>query len=929
MNVKLHPPRIVLNLTLGLIVILHCSAQVLTTEPQFPVQTDDITIFFDASKGNGALAGYSGTVYAHTGVITSNSSSASDWQHVVGNWGTDDARVKMTSEGNDIYSLSYNIESFYDINAGERVDKLAFVFRNQDGSIVGRNTDGSDIFYDVQEANDALIAQWVEPQDNAIFYTNQNFNIDIAINQASTIEVLLNDVIQFSQIGTGLEETLSLTEAGPATLKINISNATESLMLKRNILVISNSIPSASPPIGTKNGLNINGDDVLFQLTAPGKDHVFLLCPENNFQPNDQFRMTPAPDGDRYWIQLPNSIFDNEQHYYQYLIDGAITIADPYSTQILDPSNDASISSTWAERYPAATSGHVSVATLLESPYDWNIVQFDPPKKEDLIIYELLVRDFLNDRQFTSLTDTLDYLNRLGINAIELMPVQEFENNGSWGYNPSYHMALDKEYGTINEFKQFVDACHARGIAVILDVVYNHAFGQSPLCQMYWDPVNARPTADNPWLNTTARHPFNVGYDFNHESTYTKQWVKEVTEYWIEEFKIDGFRFDLSKGFTQTNSVNDPDLMAQYDQSRIDILTDYANHIWSLDSDNIVILEHFAESAEEKALAVNGMLVWNNIQFQFAEAAMGYSSNLSGADYVERGFGSPALVTYLESHDEERMAYKIEAYGNSNSDYSTKTLPNLRERMVAAYTIFMTIPGPKMIWQFSELGYNYSINRCITGAINNDCRLVPKPIVWSYQSNMYRQDLYNKLSALFKFKNESPVFSSSNYTLNNSDSYLKSVIIEHEDQAVVSMANFDIVDRTINIQFPTTGTWYEFYTGATLEVNSGNMSIDLAPGTYKLFSTDQSAYGGDFTVSTLDPQALDIAIYPNPVDPLGMVYFSDRLSDIQVFDISGKQVFSQNTSSTSLDISALDNGIYFLHALLNGRALKQKVVKLK
>ena len=130
------------------------------------------------------------------------------------------------------------------------------------------------------------------------------------------------------------------------------------------------------------------------------------------------------------------------------------------------------------------------------------------------MIYELMLRDFLQDHSYTSLIDTLDYFERLGINAIELMPIQEFEGNQSWGYNPSFHMAVDKYYGTRDQLRTFIDSAHARGIAVILDVVFNHAFSQSPLAQLYWDEANFRPAANNPWLNVTARHPFNVGYDF-------------------------------------------------------------------------------------------------------------------------------------------------------------------------------------------------------------------------------------------------------------------------------------------------------------------------------------------------------------------------------------------------------------------------------
>ena len=91
------------------------------------------------------------------------------------------------------------------------------------------------------------------------------------------------------------------------------------------------------------------------------------------------------------------------------------------------------------------------------------------------------LRDFIAAHNYKVLADTLQYLKRLGINAIELMPVNEFEGNNSWGYNTSFHMALDKYYGKAIDFKKFIDLCHQNEIAVILDVVFNHAFSQNSL----------------------------------------------------------------------------------------------------------------------------------------------------------------------------------------------------------------------------------------------------------------------------------------------------------------------------------------------------------------------------------------------------------------------------------------------------------------
>jgi len=127
-----------------------------------------------------------------------------------------------------------------------------------------------------------------------------------------------------------------------------------------------------------------------------------------------------------------------------------------------------------------------------------------------------------------------------------------------------------------------------------MDMVLNHAFGQSPMVRLYWDKSNNRPAANSPWFNPIPRHPYNVGYDFNHESPATKYYVDRVNRQWLSEFKIDGFRFDLSKGFTQTYSGNDVNLWGQYDQSRINLLKRMADSIWTLVSNAYVILEQFS-----------------------------------------------------------------------------------------------------------------------------------------------------------------------------------------------------------------------------------------------------------------------------------------------------------------------------------------------
>jgi 1,4-alpha-glucan branching enzyme len=182
--------------------------------------------------------------------------------------------------------------------------------------------------------------------------------------------------------------------------------------------------------------------------------------------------------------------------------------------------------------YPTGkTSGIVSLLQTAKPVFNWQTTNFTRPDKRNLVIYELLIRDFVATQNFQTVKDTLSYLKRLGVNAIEIMPFNEFEGNDSWGYNPSFYFAPDKAYGTETAVRQFVDECHRQGIAVIMDMVLNHSFGSSPMVQLYWDAANNQPAANSPWFNQVATHPFNVGYDFNHEAQATKDFVDRVVEH--------------------------------------------------------------------------------------------------------------------------------------------------------------------------------------------------------------------------------------------------------------------------------------------------------------------------------------------------------------------------------------------------------------
>ena len=907
------------------------AGEVVWTEPPFPTQLDDVTVYFDASEGNGALAGFTGNVYAHTGVITSESSGPSDWQNVQGNWGTPDNNTLMTNEGNDIYSLAYNIESYYGISPGEIVEQLAFVFRNSNGSTVGRDTDGSDIFHDIYPPDQGLLANLINPKDNTILYQGETLNIELNLNKEAEVSIQDNGTTIYNSSSDLVVLDITADQLGDHKLIIDVDDGTNQVLIERQYYVLDANEITANPPVPTRNGVNYNGENVIFQLTAPDKQNVFLFCPANDYKVDLNYQLTKSEDQNFFWIELPKSDFENGGNSYQYFVDGNIKVADPFSTVVLDPSNDNGVPTDVMNELPTyptgMTTGIVTAFDLEESNFSWEANDFQKPDKTNLIIYEIMMRDFLEDKNYKSLLDSLDYLQRLGVNAIELMPISEFEGNQSWGYNPSFHMAVDKYYGSRDQLKKVIDEAHKRGIAVILDVVFNHAFSQSPLCQLYWNAADFQPSADSPYLNETARHPFNVGYDFNHESEFTKDWVKQVLEYWITEFRFDGFRFDLSKGLTQKFSGNNGEAMSQFDFTRVAILKDYVDHIWSFDPDAYAIMEHFAVNEEEQALSDHGMMLWGNTTHEFAEAAMGYSSSLDWADYQERNWNDPHLISYMESHDEERMAYKIFEFGNANGSYDTKDLNTAMERMAAANVIYMSLPGPKMLWQFGELGYDFSINRCTNGAINPDCRLDPKPIRWDYQEDEFRAGLYDRIAAMNNLRINYPsVFIEGDFDFNDNNSYIKTCHIAHSDLNIVSLVNFRVSESDINPKFPSTGTWYEYFTGAEIEVADVNELLNFEAGEYRVYTSEKITPPNGFFSTTIELTSINGKAYPNPItvgDKINIVLENKpSILSTKLIGIDGR-TFSINKD---LYIPKIHQGVYFLEAITSDGIFRTKII---
>lgn len=899
-------------------------SQVVTTNPSLPFDNQSVVVTFDASQGDKGLMNYTGTIYAHTGVITDKSTSESNWKYVKAAWTVNKDSCKLTKISANQYqlTLSPSIRQYYNVPSSEKILKMAFVFRSSDGTVTGRDVGGADIFTNVYQ--EGLNVNFVNPAGRFSFATSgQSIPVQINATANDNIDLYLDNNLIKSVNGQNLKDTITASDATKHTLIAKAIKGS-SAVYDTTYFVVPGSTPSASLPTGVKDGINyIDNQTITFVLFAPYKNSVYLLGDFNDWIPDNNYLM--KKDGDRFWFTL-SGLTSGKEYIFQYLIDDSIRIADPYCDKISDPNNDSYISSSIYPnliKYPTGKTTEIAgVVQTGQTPYSWQVTNFSAPAKNKLTVYELLIRDFTANKDIKTVKDTLSYLKRLGVNAIELMPFNEFEGNDSWGYNPSFYFAPDKAYGTKNDYKQFIDECHKQGFAVIQDLVLNHSYGSSPLVRMYF--ANGAPTAKNPWYNITSPNTtYSFGYDFNHESVYTKQLIDSVASFWMSQYKIDGFRYDFTKGFTNT-----PGDGTAYDISRINILERMSSAVWKRKANAYVILEHFAVNKEDSTLSDYGDMLWGNLNSAYNEATMGYNENsksdFSQISYKNKGWKYPNLMGYMESHDEERLMYKNETYGNSAGTYNIKDTTTALQRMELASAFFYTVPGPKMLWEFGELGYDISINQ--------GGRLSDKAPKWEYYANTNRKHLYDITAALIKLRLQEPVFSTSNFKLNTSGN-IKTIQLNLGDSTVFIMGNFDVNSQDYTAPFPSTGNWYEFFTGNTLNLASISTTLTLKPGEYRMYSnvklqgTPPTPLTG--TVVLTNDNSTSFRIYPNPFSSQINIESQEQIQEIGIYSIQGSLIKKvRRTDLSSIMTSDIQPGFYLLVAYLkNGGEIIRKVVK--
>jgi glycosidase len=922
-----------------------------------PESNQSATILFD--KTGTGLAAYTGTIYAHTGVTLNGIA----WTNVIGSWGSNTAQPSLTPVSGNIYRLTLTptILSYYGVTSGS-VTKINLVFRSDTGT-----AQTTDLELNVGAFQSTL----VQPTVNSTTVINSGGSIAISANNTggnASYNLKANGV-SINTVTSAASYTYThsnITTNQNYELEISLGGATQSKFF--NVMVNPGTVTQALPSSTLVDGINYNSDTSKATLVvdAPGKDFIYVAGSFNNYQPTTNFAMKKDPASGKFWLELTGLTPGVNYNYQYWVVDmtpiagspALVKTADPYSTLVLSPFDDPYIpASTYPNlpAYPAGQQREVTVLKTGETPYNWQVTNFNKPKKEDLIVYEVLIRDFDQTRSFQGLINRIDYFKNLKVNAIQLMPVMEFEGNESWGYNTSYHMALDKFYGPKEKMKEFVDLCHQNGIAVILDIALNHAFGRNAMNRMWMNDPDGDgwggPASDSPYFNMVATHSYSVGSDFNHQQSRTQNYTRRVVKQWIEEFKIDGFRWDLTKGFTQNATGSEANTNA-YQQDRVDVLKNYADYSWSLDPTHYAIFEHLGADNEEKEWAnyrlsetpSKGVMMWSEMTYAYTQLIEGYANGADiyriGSD-AHSGFLGKRVMGYPESHDKERLMYSAMAYGNSGGTASPfGNLNNALGRMSAIGATSLLVPGPKMIWHFAALGMQNSIYDCNNGTVNTesdptpgDCKLNTKPQPqWTgnWMAVTERAKIYNDWAKMNALKITEPVFEGS-YAISPDGNNVKQRIYIFDNalpstqlKNVVVLANFSVANLTIVPSFPYAGTWYNLMDNSSINVTDVNAPIAINAGQYFV-------YGNKLPNLSISDNEITktISLSPNPTTN----YFtlSANTTNVEIYSMTGQLVknFKSNFSSESqFEIGDLTNGIYLVKVTdTSDREVTLKLVK--
>lgn len=624
------------------------------------------------------------------------------------------------------------------------------------------------------------------------------------------------------------------------------------------------SIINEAVPDWANDGVTVNGSDVIIALYAPFKDYVAVRGNWNLEYPNGELMKL---SGDTLWWYQTE--LENGDYEYKFNLEGVKWIADPWSKNVNWQDAAGNESSNYQDAKTAFIIGGES--------FNWTDENYSTPPQDEIIIYEMHVGDFSGDENdngdYLTLIEKIEegYFDSLGITAIELMPLNEFEGGWSWGYNPSYYMAPESSYGSEDELKLLIDTAHEHNIAVLLDVVFNHMWGSAPLFQLY-QPLDNWEYEDHNYEHCPyfQNQESEWGFKLQHwheadgRSYRTWKYVLDALYYWVDEYHFDGFRFDVSWSMGWGGDG--------------DGVSFYGNKLHEMYPEIILIAE------EDNAGNINSSDFDAGWDFSFHhtlfDAIMGININIYDvADHLKvtsQGYSQPTgAVTYMESHDEQRMIYEAVSYQNMDLETAYK-------RSALSASLLFTSQGTPMIYHGQEFGQNSA-----TGTS-------PHPLQWNNLDSEAGFDLYQNYRNVIQLRKAMPVLRGANMTFTKEDNSNKVLVYErvNNDEAVVVVANFNFNDQTATVEFPYDGWWYVLPGDDSLLVSGEESQVDLPGSTAIIFTSRYIPGLNDDPPNNLLTFRLG-QNYPNPFNSNTVIpFFLSEPAEVslKVFNLRGEEI---------------------------------------
>ncbi|CAF2920117.1 unnamed protein product [Rotaria sp. Silwood2] len=501
-------------------------------------------------------------------------------------------------------------------------------------------------------------------------------------------------------------------------------------------------------------------------------------------------------------FEIPSSVEINDgEHEYKFYIRKSVE--QTYWTCVIDP---------YVEKYDSKhRHGLITIRNREKhiDTYEWKHDDIKLPENDQLIIYEIYVADFTENGQFLGILSKLNHLTDLGINAIELLPIQDYMGHEhDWGYTPTHHFAIKASYGTKNDLKKLVDECHKRGIRVFFDGVFNHSSSSCPLLSIdkhYWYHTDKHCSKDSYY------HGPEFNYDHYDETLKLKPAVKyarDIVQYWIEEFHLDGIRFDADKQLNNYNILHELDHLARSIRLNQPFFTQ---------------AEHVPETlniAKENNGPVDAC---SSSRFHDVICQALIDQNKFELDHIKYVISASNLVNYLTSHNNERLLYLINHMGKAYDENDAF------QRVRLGAIVLMTSVSTPLIWQGDEFGEARNLG-------NDNYHRKKLLMEWALMEKEQNKNLYNTFKHLIELRHKiinKEKYNKINFFYENSEhrilAYTRLNNINIEDIVVITnFANEKKIKYEIK-NFPHNGQWIDWLTNDIYTVNNSILKLDLKP----------------------------------------------------------------------------------------------------